>query len=84
LVAKYVAPPERLAAFPSAARARVKTPFPGGLRARWKDEAGRIYEWDYRHGTVEAYSPSGRHLGEFDPRSGVRTKPPRRNRTIEP
>ncbi|MFL5168452.1 MAG: colicin E3/pyocin S6 family cytotoxin [Microvirga sp.] len=54
------------------------------MRARWKDEAGRIYEWDYRHGTVEAYSPSGRHLGEFDPRSGVRTKPPRRNRTIEP
>jgi hypothetical protein len=84
LVAKYVAAPERLAAFPSADRVKPKTPFSGGLRARWKDQAGRIYEWDYRHGTVEVYSPKGRHLGEFDPRSGVRTKPPRPKRTIEP
>jgi len=56
----------------------------GGMRVRWKDDQGRIYEWDYRHGGVEAYDPRGRHLGEFDPNTGLRTKPPDPARTIQP
>jgi hypothetical protein len=84
LVADYIAPPEELPAFPSATRTRAKTSYVGGLRARWKDEKGRIYEWDYRHGTVEVYSRTGRHLGEFDPDTGARTKPPNRTRRVQP
>jgi len=71
-------------AFPSAVRSKPKTPFSGGMRVRWKDDQGRIYEWDYRHGGVEAYDPRGRHLGEFDPNTGLRTKPPDPARTIQP
>ncbi len=29
--------------------------FSGGLRRRWRDPDGVIYEWDYQHGTVEVY-----------------------------
>jgi hypothetical protein len=29
------------------------------MRARWKDEDGAIYEWDYAHGTVERYDSRG-------------------------
>jgi hypothetical protein len=78
--------PRTLKAFPQAERATRKTGQPGGgLRHRWKDEkAGRIYEWDSQHGTVEVYSWSGRHLGEFDPDTGMQTKPPNPQRRIEP
>ena len=55
----------------------------GGLRHRWKDAAGTIFEWDYRHGRVEKYDRLGRHLGEFDPVTGAQTKPAS-NRVVEP
>jgi hypothetical protein len=54
------------------------------MRARWKDEERRIYEWDYQHGRVEIYDPKGRHLGEFDPSTGARLKTPDRSRRIQP
>ena len=45
-------------------------------RKRWTDDKGNIYEWDYQHGAVEKYSKNGRHLGEYDPNTGIQTKPP--------
>jgi hypothetical protein len=79
-----VSPPKRPAAFPDLRPVRPKTAFPGGKRKRWKDLDGTIYEWDYRHGTLEAYNPSGAHLGEFDPNTGEQLKDPDPTRRIEP
>jgi hypothetical protein len=75
-----------LPAFPDAKTAKKRTPVKGGgtLRSRWKDSKGRIFEWDSQHGTVELYDRSGRnHLGEFDPVSGVQTKPADPTRRVE-
>jgi Cytotoxic len=68
----------------SRSRAKRKTSRPGGgLRARWKDDDGTIYERDYLHGKVEKHDHLGRHLGEFDPETGEQTTP-RTNREVEP
>jgi hypothetical protein len=82
-VAAYIGPPDDLPAFPDAVRAKSKTAFPAGLRARWRDKKGRIYEWDYQHGTVEVYSRRGRHLGEFDPNTDAQTGPIEPSRKIQ-
>ena len=81
-----VPPPKELEAFPSVKRATPKTPVQGGggLRKRWKDGKGGIYEWDSRHGTVERYSKTGEHLGEFDARTGEQLKPADPSREVEP
>lgn len=81
-----VPPPRKLPAFPDAQRAKPKTPVQGGggLRPRWKDRDGTIYEWDRQHGTVEKYDKRGRHLGEFDPNTGQRTKHADPSRRVEP
>jgi hypothetical protein len=80
----YVRPPRSLKAFPGAYRVPSKTRRQGGgLRHRWKDNAGTIFEWDYQHGRVEKYNWLGHHLGEFDPDTGAQTKPAS-NRRIEP
>ncbi|APV41134.1 toxin [Pseudomonas frederiksbergensis] len=65
--------PKGLAAFPDAVKVKSKTNVKGGgaERKRWKDRKGRIYEWDSMHGTVEIYDRQGKHLGEFDPETGV-------------
>ncbi|MBY8856339.1 hypothetical protein K7711_07620 [Nocardia sp. CA2R105] len=78
--------PKTLNAFPDATKAVRKTPVQGGgsLRPRWKDPKGRIYEWDYQHKTVEMYNKNGKHLGEYDPDTGVQTKPADKNRKVEP
>lgn len=77
--------PVFLPAFPETQRVRGKTALPGGgLRQRWKSQTGTIYEWDYLHGRVEAYAKRGRHIGEFDPNSGARTKPSNPNYPVEP
>jgi RHS repeat-associated protein len=78
--------PKELDAFPDAQWAKPKTPVQGGggLRPRWKDSDGRIYEWDRQHGTVEVYNKRGRHLGEFDPKTGEQVKPNDPGRRIEP
>jgi RHS repeat-associated protein len=81
---EYIPPPRGLDAFPDARRVPPKTGFPGGLRARWKDSDGKIYEWDYQHGRVERYDRRGRHEGDFDPESGKATGPPDSTRRVEP
>ena len=68
----YIPPPKLLAGFLDARPVKPKTVIQGGrgLRKRWKDRAGHIYEWDSRHGRVEKYNRDGKHLGEFDPATG--------------
>jgi len=75
-----------LAGFPEAKPARRKTPVRGGggLRKRWEDKAGKIYEWDSQHGAVEGYDSAGRHLGEFDPDTGEQLKSAVAGRMVEP
>jgi hypothetical protein len=59
----------KLPGFPDARTVKPKTPRQDGkrLRRRWKTGDGTILEWDYQHGSVEAYDRRGRHIGEFDP-----------------
>jgi hypothetical protein len=73
-----------LRAFPRARRVRGKTPFASGIRRRWRDPDGTIYEWDYQHGTVEVYDRRGFHLGEFDPETGAQLSPAISGRIVEP
>lgn len=82
----YIPPPKTLIAFPNAQLVKPKTPIQGGggLRKRWKDAEGNIYEWDSRHGTVEKYDRKGRHLGEFAPDTGEQLNPPNPNYVVEP
>ena len=79
----YQPPPQDIKGIPSLESVRRKTPVQGGggLRKRWKDKDGNIYEWDSKHGTLEKYNRKGKHLGEFDPDTGKPTKPadPTRN-----
>jgi hypothetical protein len=74
---RYVPAPKDLPAFPGLERARPKTPVQGGggLRKRWVDDSGGLYEWDSQHGTVERYNRAGKHIGEFAPNTGEQTKP---------
>ncbi|MBB5435148.1 colicin E3/pyocin S6 family cytotoxin [Nocardiopsis composta] len=82
----FVPAPGSLSAFPGAKKAKSKTSVQGGgkKRARWKDDKGNIYEWDYQHGTVEKYNKRGKHMGEYDPDTGEQTKPADPKRTVEP
>ncbi|WP_028623944.1 colicin E3/pyocin S6 family cytotoxin [Pseudomonas sp. Ant30-3] len=82
----YHQKPDFLPAFPDTRRATPKTPIQGGggLRPRWKDRKGTIYEWDSQHGAVEKYNKRGKHLGEFNHETGVQNKPADPTRTVEP
>jgi hypothetical protein len=74
-----------LPAFPKATKSASKTPIRGGgLRKRWKDDDGTIYEWDYAHGTVEKNDSWGHHQGEFDPDNGKQLKAALPSRRVEP
>lgn len=79
----YHPPPNNLPAFPDALLSPSKSSVKGGgqRRKRWKDRKGRIYEWDYENGRVELYNKQGRHLGEFNPDTGDRTKDAEPGRT---
>jgi hypothetical protein len=80
-------PPDgKLPGFPDARTVRPKTFRQDRirLRRRWKTRDGTILEWDYQHGTVEAYDRRGRHLGEFDPMTGVRRSDAVPTRSVEP
>jgi RHS repeat-associated protein len=78
-------PGTHLPGFPGANPVPRKTPVQGGggLRHRWKDSQGNIYEWDYRHGAVEKYDSKGRHQGEFDA-NGKQLKPRDPDRKVDP
>jgi hypothetical protein len=82
----YQSAPRDLPAYPDARAVRPKTSVQGGggLRRRWVDSQGNIYEWDSQHGAVERYNSRGRHLGEFDPDTGAQTKPADPTRSVEP
>jgi len=82
---KYHPAPNSLTAFPEAKSAPMKTAVRGGgkKRRRWKDLSGKIYEWDSQHGKVELYTKQGKHLGEYDPRTGEQTKPADPKRRVE-
>ena len=88
----YHPAPKGLTAFPDVVKADAKTKVQGarckvqgggGLRKRWKDHKGRIYEWDSQHGAVEIYDKQGKHLGEFNPETGEQTKPAKPGRKVE-
>jgi hypothetical protein len=83
---QYHIRPTSLLAFPEAKQAHGKTRIQGGgkTRPRWKDHAGNIYEWDFRHGTIEKYNKRGVHLGEYNADTGMQTKPADPTRKIEP
>lgn len=83
-VNQWVAPPRELPGFPDAERAKPKTRFGGGLRKRWVDSHGLIYEWDYQHGTVEVYDSRGGHIGEYNPMTGVRIKAADPRKQVDP
>jgi hypothetical protein len=77
-----IPPPAKLRGFPHAESVRATTPLGAGntrkFRKRWRDKKTQsIYEWDYRHGTVEKWDDTGReHLGDFDPETGALVAPP--------
>lgn len=74
-----------LPGFPDARPVNGRTPKRngGGIRRRWELSDGKILEWDYQHGSVEMYSRNGKkHLGEFDPTTGLQLKGPIKNRSV--
>ncbi|EPJ85345.1 colicin E3/pyocin S6 family cytotoxin [Pseudomonas sp. CFII68] len=79
-------PKGAIPAFPDLVRGRSKTPVQGGggLRPRWHDRKGNIYEWDRQHGALEKYNPRGNHLGEFNHITGEQTKKADKTRKVEP
>lgn len=82
----YHPKPDSLPAFPDAKWAKSKTSVQGGggLRPRWKSRNGTIYEWDFQHGAVEKYNKRGKHLGEFDHKTGTQNKAADPTRKVEP
>ncbi len=82
----HFVPPKFFPGFPGLKIVRSKTSVSRGglLRKRWKDADGNLYEWDYQHGRLEKYTKRGRHLGEFDPETGLQTKLADPSRSIEP
>ena len=51
----YIPAPKKVEGIPGLKPAKPKTPVQGGggLRKRWKDKKGNIYEWDSQHGAGE-------------------------------
>ena len=41
-----------------------------GMRQRWKEDDGTIFEWGYQHGHIEMYDWRGKHVSGFDAGSG--------------
>jgi hypothetical protein len=82
----YKPAPSKVPGIPGLRRARPKTPVQGGggLRKRWTDRDGNIYEWDSQHGALEKYDGNGKHLGEYDPQTGQQTKPADPTRRVDP
>ena len=72
----YIPAPGELSGVPDARRVE-----PKNRRRRWVDRRGRIFEWDYQHGTVKVYDRRGRHLAEYDPLTGARRSGPESDTT---
>ncbi|MCM2263855.1 MAG: colicin E3/pyocin S6 family cytotoxin [Desulfuromonadales bacterium] len=85
-IGKDQPPPKEIEGIPDLSPTKPKTPVQGGggLRKRWKDNDGNIYEWDRQHGTLEKYNKKGKHLGEYNPKTGEQTKKPNKSRKVEP
>lgn len=85
-VGNYIPPPNKIGGISGLNPAKRKTPLQGGggLRKRWKDRKGNIYEWDSQHGALEKYNKQGKHLGEFNPETGTQTKAASKTRRVEP
>ena len=82
---KYIPAPENLKAFPDAKLEKRKTKSGGGLRKRWKDSKGKIYEWDSKKGEVEIYDKTGKnHQGGYDPDTGTKISPAKSDRKVKP
>ncbi len=79
----YVPAPKELPGFPDAKVAKGTTPYPGGIRKRWKTPDKKILEWDYQHGEIELYDKKGKHLGAYDPNTGNIVKPAKDDRNIK-
>jgi hypothetical protein len=61
---------------------QIRVPWQGVTR--WRNEDGdRLYEYDSRHGHVEAYNSRGRHVGVLDVKSGVRIGGAKAGRKID-
>ena len=77
---------KKVKAFPGLRKVKSKTTVKGTskLRERWVDKKGNIYEWDYRHSSLEKYNKRGKHLGEFDPQTGKQLRPANPNYRIDP
>ena len=69
---------------PDLRREKPKTPVSGcgGLRPRWKDKDGNIFEWDSQHGEMEIYDKQGKHQGSYNPKTKEK-KPPVKNRKVK-
>ncbi|MBW4891121.1 RHS repeat-associated core domain-containing protein [Mucilaginibacter sp. HMF5004] len=78
--AAYTPAPKTLKGFPGAKRTGNK----GSGRTRWKNNDGKLLEWDSQHGDVEVYNDRGNHLGSANPDTGEMTKDPVGGRKIEP
>jgi RHS repeat-associated protein len=83
---KYIPAPKEIPGISGLKRAKEKTPVQGGggMRKRWKDDKGNIYEWDSQEGHIEKYTRHGKHQGAFDPNSGEQIKPADPKRKVEP
>ncbi|HEU5031548.1 MAG TPA: DNRLRE domain-containing protein [Spirillospora sp.] len=83
----YHPPPtgKTLEGWPGYTEAPRKTSVKGGgsMRKRWKNKKGEILEWDSQHGRLEKYNKRGKHQGEYD-LEGNQTKPPEKDREVEP
>ena len=69
---------------PDLRREKPKTPVSGGggLRPRWKDKDGNIFEWDSQHGEMEIYDKQGKHQGSYNPKTKEK-KPPVKSRKVK-
>ncbi|HCT78042.1 MAG TPA: hypothetical protein DGT23_15905 [Micromonosporaceae bacterium] len=85
-IPSYKPAPSSIPGIPGLRRARPKTSVQGGggLRKRWTDKDGNIYEWDSQHGALEKYDKRGKHQGEFNPETGGQNKGPDSTRSVDP
>lgn len=77
--------PDSSTGFPGSYEVPGKTPKHNGkgARKRWKIDDGKILDWDCQHGEVEMYTKNGKHLGAYDPDTGMKKKDAKKERNIK-